>query len=121
MITIPPNIYDYKLNEFLWESLIKAGDDKNIIEEITLLKELISCSLTGILKNKREIKNVKLSNKERDIIIKNKWNESDNIEVRTRCKDVLIRSINDDRLYYILSLVKEYSKAYEEEDNVECV
>src|SRR5690606_35058224 len=89
-------------------------DDQEEKTAAILLHKICFASLTDIEK-KESIKNVILNEEEQLIVKKNNWCNSENLEVKARCNDLLSRFDKDKRIKKITaseSYLKAFKKRY---------
>ena len=99
MIQIPPNEYEQNLTD--WTDL-QLQDNAHSEEDVIVLELLRRISKTQMVQRDRGeeypfIEELKLSPAEYEIIEHNNWKESDNIEVRAYCLDLMARQKHDKR------------------------
>lgn len=90
-------------------SLVK---DKYTKEEALLLMRILKIEVLCTTKGEENISNVKLKEEERLIIKKNGWLKSHNLEVRCRCKDLMMRYQEGNKRPYYQSLSNDYLKLF---------
>ena len=102
-IIIPDNLNDTALLCYLYPTRFRTEDEK---KAVVLLHKICSANLSDF-HDYNQINDLILNDEEREIILYNEWNCSDNLEVRARCNDVLCRFENDKR-----SIKKTTSESY---------
>jgi hypothetical protein len=109
-IEIPENLYGTELLCFLYPNNYEKDKEKQAIE---LLHKICSSNLTDF-HNINLIKDLILTEEERNILIQNEWNNSHNIEVKARCNDLLSRFEKQDKRQIIMHTSDYYLVAYKE-------
>ena len=106
-IAIPSNIFNGELKSWLRGEQLKEPNSPEII----LLKKVLSAYLddTHLLNKTRFIGSIKLTDDERELIDKNNWLENENIEIRTRFTDLVLRYTKGS---HKLDLMKQCSDDY---------
>ncbi len=92
-IEIPNDLHDSELLCFLHPNRFQTEDEKLAIG---LLHKICMANLTDF-RDSNQIKDLILTAEEREIVLLHDWNISENIEVRSRCNDVLCRFEKDKR------------------------
>jgi len=92
-IEIPNDLHDSELLCFLHPNRFQTEDEKLAIR---LLHKICMANLTDF-RDSNQIKDLILTAEEREIVLLHDWNISENIEVRSRCNDVLCRFEKDKR------------------------
>lgn len=117
-------MYQIELNSLNLENkkMLSIIDLKNIKSDeedkaMSLLHKICNTHI-GHFAQINRIDELELSEKERDFVVKYKWDESDNIEVRARCNDVLIRYEND-RRSRIIEASESYFIAYKKYNKID--
>jgi hypothetical protein len=121
MKPIPADIYNIDLNNFFWKLMIEFKGDEEQSNRLELLRQIIACRLTSVNDNRQLIGKYKLDDEQVAIIREEGWDESENIQVKNRCRDVLIQTLKGDRREYIKNLSKSYFDEYCKTNDVECV
>ena len=106
-ISIPDNLYDAELKS--WARNLSLVFPNN--EEVTLISKVIHAHIddTYLRDTESFIGNINLSEEERIIIDKNNWLYSNNIEVRARFTDLMLRFIRGkDKLTKMKSCSDDY-------------
>ena len=106
-ISIPDNLYDAELKS--WAINLSLEFPYN--EEVTLISKVIRAHIddTYLRDTASFIGNINLSEEERIIIDKNNWLYSNNIEVRARFTDLMLRFIRGkDKLVKMKSCSDDY-------------
>lgn len=113
-LIIPEKLVGTELLCYLYP---KKFDDQKNKSAVDLLHRICFANLTDF-DNSTHIKNLMLTEEERDTVLKNKWNSSANLEVKARCNDVLSRFESDKRKIKILAS-DTYLAAYKEFDETD--
>ena len=113
-LIIPEKLVGTELLCYLYP---KKFDDQKNKSAVDLLHKICFANLTDF-DNSTHIKNLMLTEEERDTVLKNKWNSSANLEVKARCNDVLSRFESDKRNIKILAS-DTYLAAYKEFDETD--
>ena len=113
-LIIPEKLVGTELLCYLYP---KKFDDQKNKSAVDLLHKICFANLTDF-DNSTHIKNLMLTEEERDTVLKNKWNSSANLEVKARCNDVLSRFESDKRKIKILAS-DTYLAAYKEFDETD--
>ncbi len=113
-LIIPEKLVGTELLCYLYP---KRFDDQKNKSAVDLLHRICFANLTDF-DNSTHIKNLMLTEEERDTVLKNKWNSSANLEVKARCNDVLSRFESDKRKIKILAS-DTYLAAYKEFDEAD--
>lgn len=92
-IEIPNDLHNSELLCFLHPNRFQTEDEKLAIG---LLHKICMANLTDF-HDSNQIKDLILTAEEREIVLLHDWNISENIEVRSRCNDVLCRFEKDKR------------------------
>lgn len=66
---------------------------------------------------RNRIDNIELNDEDRELIVKYGWNQSENIEVRARCNEVLSRDATDKRSFKIAAS-ESYLEAFKQYDKI---
>lgn len=109
-MNIPSDKYSYKLREYLYPFLLSK--DENEKETAMLLMRISKMDIPHKNSGKEDISKVKLSEEEKAIIISNGWLESDNIEVKSRCNDIMLKAYQGDRRGKALMICNDYLQVY---------
>lgn len=121
MKPIPADIYDINLNNFFWKLLLELKGDEEQSKRLGLLRKIIGCRLTSVNDQRLVIDKFKLDDEQVAVVREEGWDESENIQVKNRCKDVLIQTLKGDKREYIKELCQNYFEEYRKTDDVECV
>lgn len=114
IIHIPDNLQGTDLLSFLYPSHFSTDSEKKAAH---LLHKICFASLTDFRPN-NYIKDLKITDEEKDIIISQKWNESNNKEVKARCSDLLC-NFEKDKRKIVASTSDCYLDTYNEFGGVE--
>lgn len=109
-MNIPSDKYSYKLREYLYPFLFST--DENEKETAMLLMRISKMDIPHKNSGKEDISKAKLSEEEKAIIISNGWLESDNIEVKSRCNDLMLKFIEGDRREKALEICNDYLQTF---------
>lgn len=109
-MNIPSDKYSYKLREYLYPFLFSK--DENEKETAVLLMRISKMDIPHKNSGKEDISKAKLSEEEKAIIISNGWLESDNIEVKSRCNDIMLKAYQGDRRGKALVICNDYLQVY---------
>jgi hypothetical protein len=113
-IQIPGNLHDSTLLCFLHPNRFESEEEK---QAANLLHKICATNLSDFRESNR-IEELILTEKERDIILVNEWNKSENKEVKARCNDLLCRYEIDKRKIKT-ETSNTYLSAYKEFGEVE--
>lgn len=117
-------MYQIKLNSYNLENnkMLSTIDLKNIKseeeEKAILLLHRICNSHIGHYVRINRIDDLKLSEEERLLVVKHRWDQSENIEVKARCNDVLCK-YESDRRKRIITASENYLLAYKKYKKIE--
>lgn len=112
-LIIPSEIFGTELLCYLYPSKFDDQEEKTAA---ILLHKICFASLTDIEK-KESIKNVILNEEEQLIVKKNNWCNSENLEVKARCNDLLSRFDKDKRIKKITAS-ESYLKAFKKNNKI---
>lgn len=115
IIKIPKDLVGTKLRCFLYPYHYKSDEDK---QAIALLYKICKANLTDFQETNL-IKDLELSAEEKNIILQNEWDKSENLEVKARCNDVLCRFEKQDKRPIIEKTSDLYLSAYKESEDTD--
>jgi len=113
-VKIPHDLIENELLCFLYPNNFESIEEKQAVE---LLYKICEANLTDF-RNGNPIQDIKISDEERVVIFQNEWHKSENIEVRARCNDLLLRFEKDKR-EITLTTSNDYLTAYRNYDKIE--
>jgi hypothetical protein len=113
-LIIPEEIFDTELLCYLYPIRFENEEEETAAR---LLHRICYVSLTDIEKTEN-IKDVILNEEEREIVFNNNWCNSENLEVKARCNDLISRFDRDKRKRKIIAS-ESYLKAYEKNGEIE--
>jgi len=109
-IKIPKELHSTELLCFLYPNNYDTDEEKQAIE---LLHRICAANLADY-HNINLIKDLKLTAEEKSIVLQNEWSDSENIEVKARCNDILCRFQKQDKRQIIADTSDCYLDAYSE-------
>jgi hypothetical protein len=110
MFKIPVDKFDSELLLELYPSLFVKDEVERM--EASLLMRILKMCVYGPVRGEEDISKVKLSEEEQHIIENNDWMESDNLGVRCRCRDLMMRFQQGDRRFYQQTLSDNYLELF---------
>lgn len=110
MFDIPSDKYSYELLQDLYRFLF--SEDEGEKNTATLIMRILKMEIPYKNARVEDIAKVKLSEEEQGTIIDNGWLESENVEVRCLCNDLMLKSFEGDRRKKALDICKDYLLAY---------
>ncbi|ATR98390.1 DUF4209 domain-containing protein [Porphyromonas gingivalis] len=113
-IVVPKDLHDSKLLCFLHPNRFETKEEKQAIE---LLHKICMTNLTDFHES-NQIKDLILTKEEQKLVLFHEWNNSENIEVQSRCNDVLCRLEKDKRSIKVKTS-NNYLVAYQLFGNIE--
>lgn len=113
-IVVPKDLHDSKLLCFLHPNRFETKEEKQAIE---LLHKICMTNLTDFHES-NQIKDLILTKEEQKFVLFHEWNNSENIEVQSRCNDVLCRLEKDKRSIKVKTS-NNYLVAYQLFGNIE--
>jgi hypothetical protein len=113
-LIIPAEIFDTELLCYLYPVRFENKEEET---KARLLHRICYVSLMDVEK-KENIRNIILNKEERGLVINNNWCNSENLEVKARCNDLISRFDRDKRKRKIIAS-ESYLKVFEKNSEVE--